>query len=142
MDFLAGSFLCIFVGKMPRKILQENPRQNPPKFIQENPRHISAEGPGQKKAPKTWGGRSQVGMNGDTLSIKAPKECSKKFVATFKGKFLPRGNVLRICLFLLEEDFGQRKTKGQQHKGQNRLRHFSTLFQSYSGHFLRTFSSN
>ena len=37
-----------FCGKkVPRKILQENPRQNPPKFIQQNPRHISEEGPGQ-----------------------------------------------------------------------------------------------
>ena len=29
-------------------------------------------------------------MNGDTFSIKAPKECSKKFAATFKGKCLTR----------------------------------------------------
>ena len=29
----------------------------------------------------------QVGTNGDTFSIKAPKECSKKFSAIFKGKF-------------------------------------------------------
>ena len=34
-DFLAGFFLLIFVGKVPRKILQENPRENPPKFIQQ-----------------------------------------------------------------------------------------------------------
>ena len=27
-------------------------------------------------------------MNGDTLSIEAPKDCSKKFAATFKRKFL------------------------------------------------------
>ena len=38
----------------------------------------------------------QVGMNGDTSSINAPKECSKKFVATFQGKFLTRRNVLRV----------------------------------------------
>ena len=37
VDFLAGFFLLIFVGKVPRKILQENPRENPPKFIQQNP---------------------------------------------------------------------------------------------------------
>ena len=47
----------------------------------------------------------QVGMNGDTFSIKAPKECSKKFAATFKGKFLTRRNVLRI-FFLFLEDVG------------------------------------
>ena len=47
----------------------------------------------------------QVGMNGDTFSIKAPKECSKKFVAAFKGQFLTRENVLRI-FFLFFEDFG------------------------------------
>ena len=47
----------------------------------------------------------QVGMNGDTFSIKALKECSKKFAATFKGEFLTRGNVLRI-FFLFLEDFG------------------------------------
>ena len=35
-DFLAGFFLLIFVGeKVPRKILQENPRENPPIFIQQ-----------------------------------------------------------------------------------------------------------
>ena len=34
-DFLAGFFLLIFVGKSARKILQENPRENPPKFIQQ-----------------------------------------------------------------------------------------------------------
>ena len=39
--------------------------------------------------------QSQVGMNGDAFSIKA-KGCSKKFAATFKGKSLTRGNVLRI----------------------------------------------
>ena len=44
-------------------------------------------------------------MNGDTFSIKAPKECSKKSAATSKGKFLTRGNVLRIFFFFLE-DFG------------------------------------
>ena len=48
---------------------------------------------------------SQVGMNGDTFSIKAPNECSKKFAATFKGKFLARGNVFRIFM-LFFEDFG------------------------------------
>ena len=47
----------------------------------------------------------QVGMNGDAFSMKAPKEWSQKFVATFKEKFLTRGNVLRI-LFLFLADFG------------------------------------
>ena len=40
-------------------------------------------------------------MNGDTLSIKAPKECPKKFAAALQGKFLTRGNVLRILLLHL-----------------------------------------
>ena len=31
----------------------------------------------------------QVGMNGDAFSIKAPKECSKKFAAILKGNLLP-----------------------------------------------------
>ena len=48
---------------------------------------------------------SQAGMTGDTTSRKAPKECSKKFAATFKGKFLTRGNVLRI-FDLFKEEFG------------------------------------
>ena len=48
---------------------------------------------------------SQEGMNGDTFSIKAPKECSKKFAAIFKGKFLTRGNLLRI-FFLFLKEFG------------------------------------
>ena len=34
-DFLAGFFLLIFRGKMPRKILQENPRENPPRVIRQ-----------------------------------------------------------------------------------------------------------
>ena len=34
-DFLAGFFLLILVGKVFRKILQENPRENPPNFIQQ-----------------------------------------------------------------------------------------------------------
>ena len=41
----------------------------------------------------------QVGMNGDTFSIKAPKECSQKFAANFKEKSLTRGNVLTIVFF-------------------------------------------
>ena len=49
----------------------------------------------------------QVGMNGDTFSIKTPKECSKKSAASFKGKFLTRGNVLRtLFLQLFLEDLG------------------------------------
>ena len=47
--------------------------------------------------------KAQVGMNGDTFSIKAPKECSKKFAAPFKGKVLTRGDVLRIFFFFLED---------------------------------------
>ena len=43
-------------------------------------------------------------MNGDTSSIKAPNECSKKFIATLKGKSLTR-NVLRV-FFLFLEDVG------------------------------------
>ena len=48
-DFVAGFILLLFVGKKaPRKLLQENPGQNPPKFIQQkSPTHFSAEGPGQ-----------------------------------------------------------------------------------------------
>ena len=48
---------------------------------------------------------NQVGLKGETFSIKAPKECSKKFAASFKGKFLTRGNVLGI-FFLFLEDWG------------------------------------
>ena len=45
-DFFS-SFLW---GKVLRKILQENPRQNhPPNFIQQKSQHISAEGSGQKR---------------------------------------------------------------------------------------------
>ena len=38
-------------------------------------------------------------MNGNTFSIKAPKECSKKFAATLIGKSVTRGNVLSIFSF-------------------------------------------
>ena len=44
-------------------------------------------------------------MNSDTFSVKAPKECSMKFAATFKRKFLTRGHVLKI-FFLFLEDVG------------------------------------
>ena len=58
MDFVAGFFLLIFfVGKVPRKILQENPRQNPPKFIQQkSPTHF-CRGPGQHiySGDRKWG---------------------------------------------------------------------------------------
>ena len=53
-------------------------------------------------------------MNGDTVSIKAPKEYSKKFAATFKGKFLTSGNALRI-FFLFLEDFGAPLKKRCRH---------------------------
>ena len=49
----------------------------------------------------------QVGMNGDTFPIKAPKECSKKSAAAFRGKFLTREDVLRI-FFLFLEDLAER----------------------------------
>ena len=45
-------------------------------------------------------------MNGDGFSIKAPQECCKKVAATLRGKFLTRGNVLRIFFLFLEEDLG------------------------------------
>ena len=51
-------------------------------------------------------------MNGDTFSIKAPKECSKKFAATVKRKFLARGNVLRIFAMFLEGLRGRLYRKG------------------------------
>ena len=56
----------------------------------------------------------QVGMNGDTCSIKAPKECSEKFAATFEGKFLTRANVPRI-FFMFLEDFGAPLQKRCRH---------------------------
>ena len=49
--------------------------------------------------------RNQVGMNGDTLSIKAPKQCSKKFAATSTRKFFARRNVFRIFLKRILECF-------------------------------------
>ena len=58
----------------------------------------------QKKAKMTQDCKKnvafhQAGMNGDAFSIKTPMECSKKFAATLRGKFLTRGNVLRIFFF-------------------------------------------
>ena len=52
---LSPNFFSSFLWeKVPRKILQENPRQNGAKTIQnlynKNPRHMSAEGPGQQIA--------------------------------------------------------------------------------------------
>ena len=42
----------------------------------------------------------QVGMNGDTFSIKTPKNCSKKFVAILKGNSLPEDIFLESCFVL------------------------------------------
>ena len=50
-------------------------------------------------------------MSGDTCPIKAPKESSKKFVATLRGKFLrilTRGSLLRILSFVLRSFLGGR----------------------------------
>ena len=49
---------------------------------------------------------NQAGMNGDAFSIKAPEECSKKFVAALRGKFLTRGNILRLRFFVLKRFWG------------------------------------
>ena len=43
--FLVDMSPFLLWEKVPRKILQENPRKNRPIFIQQNPLHISAEGP-------------------------------------------------------------------------------------------------
>ena len=48
-DFVAGFVLLFFVGKVLRKILQENPRKILQILYNKNPRHISAEGPGRAK---------------------------------------------------------------------------------------------
>ena len=40
-------------------------------------------------------------MNGDAFSIKAPKECSKKFAANLKGNSLPEATFLEYILFVL-----------------------------------------
>ena len=50
-------------------------------------------------------------MNGDTFSIKAPKEYSKKFAPTLRRKFLTRGNVLRI-VFVGWSQVSGRRTSG------------------------------
>ena len=42
----------------------------------------------------------------DTFHIKAPKEYSKKFAATLRGKFLTRGNVVRILFIYVLRRFG------------------------------------
>ena len=43
-------FFLIFVGKVPRKILQENPRQNPPKLIQQKSPTTFCRGAGRSKS--------------------------------------------------------------------------------------------
>ena len=50
-DFVDGFFLLIFVGKVHRKILQENPRQNPPKFIQQKSLTHFCRGAGPQNFP-------------------------------------------------------------------------------------------
>ena len=46
-EVVAGTFVLILWKKVPRKILQENARQNLPNLYNNNPRHISAEGSAQ-----------------------------------------------------------------------------------------------
>ena len=48
--FVARFFSSSLWEKVPRKILQENPRQILQNFHNKNPRHISAEGAGPKNA--------------------------------------------------------------------------------------------
>ena len=56
-------YFCGGGGKVVRKILQENPRQNPPQFIAKNPRHLSGR-------PKDAGGQVSLGTaKGWTLSL-------------------------------------------------------------------------
>ena len=79
-DFLAGLFLLILWEEVPRNILQENPRENPPKLIQQNPpthfcrlpratggfriRYVSffsscsVAGKGRRSPRQAWGGGS------------------------------------------------------------------------------------
>ena len=60
------------MGKVPRKILQENPRENPPKFIQQKSRHISAEGLGQHGARRAPAGQDQVRFDKCNNLMKSP----------------------------------------------------------------------
>ena len=66
-------------------------------------------------------------MNGGTFSIKAPKECSKKFAATFKGKFLTRETVLRIffCSWRRGSAMGVTVEKASEKGSQKGLRPFA-----------------
>ena len=68
-DFVTGSFLFRFCGeKVPRKILQENPRQNPPNFY-------------TTKTPTHFCRGAGGGHTSDCLSPSAPKEqnwCARK----------------------------------------------------------------
>ena len=47
--------------------------------------------------------KRQPDMNGDTFSVKAPKNVLRSFAATPRGKLLTRGELLRICSLFLED---------------------------------------
>ena len=72
-DFVTGFFSSFLWGKVPRKILQENPRQTPPKFIQQkSPTHFCrGAGPteGTAKSSRTWK-CNDCGWNGKPARIK------------------------------------------------------------------------
>ena len=64
-DFIAGFFL-IFVEKVPRKILQENPQQNPLKYIQQkSPTHFCrGAGPNSQLQPEGQNVRGGTRLRG------------------------------------------------------------------------------
>ena len=63
---LSSDFFSSFLWEeVPRKILQENPRQNPPKFIQQkSPTHFSCRGAVPKFLDKKIGGAARVRSRG------------------------------------------------------------------------------
>ena len=82
-DFVAGFVLLIFVEKVPRKILQENPRQNPPKFIQQkSPTHF-CRGAGQ-----------------NIEMFKSTKELFYRTTAAASCSFLSNAFIIAAAVFL------------------------------------------
>ena len=99
--FWAAGFFCefcrriispLFCGerKIPQKILQENPRQNPPKFIQQkSPTHFC-----RGAAPKKY--RYRLFQSGRTRQV--PRSCPRKCPLKWSCSFLMFCLLLRLHL--------------------------------------------
>ena len=79
----------------------KTPRESEGKWIQHTAlRYYLQKAMRSIRVESLFGPLGPAGTSGDFVSMKAPRECSKKFVATFKWKPLIRRNAPYLFLFL------------------------------------------